>query len=76
MCGMLYIPNKLVTLSVILVILVAVSQGLATFPCSDMVCWLALPPQAIRTLMDCHNGLPPQAIRTILDGHHRLSIVN
>ena len=34
--------NKLVTLTVIHVILVAVSQELVTLPCSDMVCWLAL----------------------------------
>ena len=34
--------NKVVTLTVIHVILVAFSQGLVTLPCSDMVCWLAL----------------------------------
>jgi len=34
--------NKPVILTVIQVILVAVSQRLVTLPCSDMVCWLAL----------------------------------
>ena len=32
--------DKLVTLTGIHVILVALSQGLVTLPCSDMVCWL------------------------------------
>ena len=33
--------HTFVTLTVIHVILVAVSQRLVTLPCSDMVCWLA-----------------------------------
>ena len=61
--------NKVVTLTVIHVILVAVSQGLVTLPCSDMVCALctctpctpggsslaAVTTAGIRALMDCHH---------------------
>ena len=42
MSRQLHRKNKVVTLTVIHIILVAVSQGLVILPCSDMVCWLAL----------------------------------
>ena len=38
----LHSKYKVVTLTAIHIILVAVSQGMVTLPCSDMVCWHAL----------------------------------
>ena len=65
--------NKVVTLTVIHVILVAFSQGLATLPCSDMcTCTLCTPGESSLAAC-CHNHrhkstnrLPPQAIRTLM----------
>ena len=74
-----YSKNRVVTLTVIHVILVAFSQGLVTLPCSDMVCWLAscvlehyvrgssLATVTTTGIRACTNGLPPQAYHRLLE---------
>jgi len=59
------------TLTVIHVILVAVSQGLVTLPCSDIVYWLAFcAPALYAPLGSFLSAVTIRGIRALMDCHH------
>ena len=72
--GVIHSKRKLVSLTVIHVILVAVSQGLVTMPCSDIVCWLALCALALYASLGevpYQHAVTTTDIRALIDCHHR-----